>query len=282
MPRGPRLFYDIENMKPSVKNAETGPLEGTWHVVALEVDGRAIPAGMLGSARIVVKGDTFQSRGMGAVYEGKLKLDESASPKTFDLTFTAGPEKGNMNWGIYELTGDDWKLCLATRGGERPTRFATEPGTGHALQTLKRGEPGTTVTAATEAPAAEAPAGSGPATELEGEWSMVSGFMDGNPIERSMVKYGKRVTRGNQTTVQFGGQVFMKATFTLDPSKMPREIDFVHTEGMHKGKTQLGIYECDGKKLKLSSATPGQPRPADFEVRKGDGKTVAEWRFEKK
>jgi uncharacterized protein (TIGR03067 family) len=110
---------------------------------------------------------------------------------------------------------------------------------------------------------------------------MVSGFMDGHPIEASMVKYGKRVTRGNQTTVQFGPQVFMKATFKLDPAKSPREIDFLHTQGMHTGKTQLGIYEWDGKRLRLSSATPGQPRPTDFEPRKSDGKTVAEWKFEK-
>ena len=97
-----------------------------------------------------------------------------------------------------------------------------------------------------------------------------------------MVKYGKRVTRGNQTTVQFGSQVFMKATFTLDPAKSPHGIDLVHTQGMHQGKTQLGIYECDGKTMRLSAATPGQPRPADFEPRKGDGKTIAEWSLEKK
>jgi uncharacterized protein (TIGR03067 family) len=276
------LFYNIQNMKPQSKKAELGPLEGNWNVVALEVDGQPMPAGMLGTARIVVEGDRFQSLGMGAVYEGTMKLDPSANPKTFDLTFTAGPEKGNTSLGIYELDADDWKLCLTTRGGGRPKRFATEPGTGHALETLKRGNPVPGGAAPTEAADADAPGGSGPATELEGEWSMVSGFMDGHPIEGSMIKYGKRVTRGNQTSVQFGGQIFMKGAFTLGTATSPREIDFIHTQGMHKGKTQLGIYECDGKKLRLSSSTPGQPRPKDFEPRKGDGKTVAEWKFEKK
>jgi uncharacterized protein (TIGR03067 family) len=272
----------MENMKPQRQKAEPGPLDGDWNVVALEVDGQRMPAGMLEAAHIVVEGDRFQSLGMGAVYEGTLKLDPSANPKAFDLTFTAGPEKGNTALAIYELDGDDWKLCLTTRGGDRPKRFATAPGTGHALETLKRGKRVWTTDASTEAPAVESPESSGPATELEGEWSMVSGFMDGHPIESSMVKYGKRVTRGSQTTVQFGGQVFMKATFSLDPAKSPREIDFVHTQGMHQGKTQLGIYECDGKTLRLSSSTPDQPRPADFKPRKGDGKTVAEWKFEKK
>ncbi len=249
-------------------------------MVALELDGQAMPGGMLGGARIVVKGDRFQSLGMGAVYEGVMKLDPEANPKAFDLTFTAGPEKGNTALAIYELNGDDWRLCLTTRGGARPKRFATEPGTGHALETLTRGKPATIPAPAIEV--AEAPAASGPPTELEGEWRMVSGFMDGHPVEASLVKYGKRLTRGNQTTVQFGPQVFLKATFTIDQEKSPREIDFLHTEGMHSGKTQLGIYECDGSKMKLSASTPGQPRPTDFKPRKGDGKTIAEWKLEKK
>jgi uncharacterized protein (TIGR03067 family) len=270
----------MENMKTPSKKGANGPLEGTWHVVALEVDGQKMPGGMLATARIVVKGDRFESLGMGAVYEGDMKLDASVNPKAFDLTFTAGPETGNTALGIYELDGDDWKLCLTTRGGPRPKRFATEPGTGHAFETLKRGK--APVAHAEEVPAEEMLTGTGPVTELEGEWSMAGGFMDGHPIEKSLVKYGKRVTRGNQTTVKFGPQVFMQGTFTLDATKSPREIDFSHTQGMHKGKTQLGIYECDGKTFRLSSATPGQARPVDFEPRAGDGKTIAEWKFEKK
>lgn len=247
-------------------------LQGTWSVTALEVDGQKLAGGMLSGARVVVTGDRFESLGMGETYEGALTLDESARPKAFDLKFTSGPEKGNINRGIYELDGDDWKLCLATRGGPRPQEFATKPGTGHALEILKRGE----VKAA--AVQAETPAGVGPATELEGEWSMMSGFMDGHPMDKSMVKYGKRVTRGSLTSVLFGPQVFMRGTFTLDASKTPREIDVAHTEGMHAGKLQLGIYECDGETLRICYGSPGQARPTDFEPRMGDGKTVAVWK----
>jgi len=257
-------------------------LQGTWSVVALEMEGQKMPAAMLGAARIVVEGDRFQSLGMGATYEGALKLDAAANPKTFDLTFTAGPEKGSTSLGIYHLDGDDWKICLTTRGGERPKKFAADPGTGHALETLRRGPAAPLADASASAATAEAPGGSGPATELEGEWSMVSGFLDGQPLDRSMVKYGKRVTRGNQTTVRFGPQVFLEATFTLDPAKSPREIDYVHTRGTHAGKTQLGIYECGGQTLRLCSSAPGQPRPSDFEARKGDGRTVAVWKLEKR
>jgi len=266
-------------MKTGSKQALSGPLEGTWYVKTLEVDGQPMPAGMLGEARIVIQGDQFQSLGMGAVYEGIMNVDESASPKAFDLTFTAGPEKGNTALAIYEMEGEQWKLCLTTRGGPRPTQFATRPGTGHAFETLSRTP--AVRTAEPVAAAATAPP-SGAATELEGEWSMVSGFMDGEAIEPRMVKYAKRTTRGNQTTVQFGPQVFLRATFALDAAASPRTIDLVHTEGMHQGRTQLGIYECDGATFRLSASAPGAGRPTDFEPRKGDGKTVAVWKLSKK
>src|SRR5215475_11648379 len=109
------------------KRAQTDSdrLQGTWSVTALEVDGQKMAGGMLNGARVVVNGDRFQSLGMGETYEGTLTLDESAQPRAFDLKFTAGPETGNVNRGIYEVEGDDWKLCLATRGGARPAKFST-------------------------------------------------------------------------------------------------------------------------------------------------------------
>jgi uncharacterized protein (TIGR03067 family) len=260
-------------MTPRRAKPDLEILQGTWNVAALEMDGQKMPAAMLGAARIVVDGDRFQSLGMGAVYEGKLKLDPTANPKTFDLAFTVGPESGNTALGIYSLDGDEWRICLTTRGGDRPHEFAAAAGTGHALETLTRGK----AVAQIERPEA---APTGAPTELEGEWTMVSGSMDAHPIEPSMLKSGRRVTRGNQTKVLFGQQVFIDATFTLDPAKTPREIDYVHAQGMNAGKTQLGIYELDGKTLKLSSSTPGQPRPVDFEP--GSGTTVVVWALAKK
>ena len=113
-------------------------LQGIWKVTALEFDGNAMPAFMLGAATIVVNGDHFSTSGMGATYEGSVVLDAAQSPKHFTLTFDQGPEKGNSNPGIYELDGDKWRLCLATRGGARPTEFATKSGSGHACETLER------------------------------------------------------------------------------------------------------------------------------------------------
>jgi uncharacterized protein (TIGR03067 family) len=111
-----------------------------WTVTALEVDGLKMPADMLADGRIAIKGKRFTSTGMGAVYKGTLAVDEAASPRQLDMKFDAGPEKGNTNPCIYQLDGDHWKLCLATRGAVRPSQFATTPGSGFALETLTRGD----------------------------------------------------------------------------------------------------------------------------------------------
>src|SRR5438067_1527262 len=114
-------------------------LQGSWRIATMEVDGREMPAQMLAGSSIVVKGSRFTSTGMDAVYEGELVLDPSAMPRRLDMRFDAGPEKGNTNLGIYELNGDNWRLCLAMRGSVRPVSFATQAGSGFALETLTRG-----------------------------------------------------------------------------------------------------------------------------------------------
>jgi uncharacterized protein (TIGR03067 family) len=113
-------------------------LQGPWSIVALEAEGMAMPAGMLRGAKIVVQGSTFKSIAMGAVYEGILELDAVAQPKTFAMKFTPGPEKGNTNFGLYELAGDCWRICINMKAGAAPAGFATTPGSGCALEVLTR------------------------------------------------------------------------------------------------------------------------------------------------
>jgi uncharacterized protein (TIGR03067 family) len=113
-------------------------LQGSWSIQSLTMEGFDVPASMFANASIVVRANRFTSLGMGITYEGALELDSSASPRQLNMLFDAGPEKGNTNLAIYELTGDTWKLCLATRGSVRPTAFASTPGSGIALQVLHR------------------------------------------------------------------------------------------------------------------------------------------------
>jgi uncharacterized protein (TIGR03067 family) len=120
---------------------ELEKLRGTWKISALEVEGREMPKEMLGGATITIDGDNFSTTSMGATFAGKVSCDAGDKPVTIDIAFTEGPHAGQKSLGIYELMGDDWKLCLGFAGSDRPKEFATRPGSGHALELLTRERP---------------------------------------------------------------------------------------------------------------------------------------------
>src|SRR6266404_163768 len=117
--------------------------------------------------------------------------------------------------------------------------------------------------------------------KLQGEWTMVSGSADGQPMPDDMLKQMKRVCKGDETTTTMGGQLFIKAKIILDPSKTPKTIDYVMLDGFTKGKTQLGIYEVDGDTFKSCFAAPGAERTTDFTSKPGDRRKLSVWKRQK-
>ena len=117
--------------------------------------------------------------------------------------------------------------------------------------------------------------------QLQGEWAMVSGAADGQPMPEDMLKQMKRVCKGDETTTTMAGQTFFKAKITIDPSKKPKTIDYEMLEGFTKGKKQLGIYELEGDTLKSCFAGPGAERPTEFSSKPGDRRTFSVWKRQK-
>ena len=105
--------------------------------------------------------------------------------------------------------------------------------------------------------AAETDAAKKDIAQLQGEWTMVSASADGQEMPAQMRQQMKRVCKGNVTTTTMSGQVYLKATFTVDPSKTPKTIDYRMTDGFAKGQKQLGIYEINGDTFKACFAKPG-------------------------
>src|SRR5262249_53937717 len=183
-------------------------LQGTWNVTSLESNGQQMPEITFNGATIVITGDLFRSTGMGAIYEGTLELDPTQNPKAFDMLFTAGHAEGVRHPGIYKLVGDTWTLCVATQGSKRPKTFSTKADSGFALETLQRAGVGKGAKPKSKSAKAGATAGvikstqhtepsSVAATELEGEWEMLSAVFNGIPMDPNLVKWCKRITRGN-------------------------------------------------------------------------------------
>lgn len=116
--------------------------------------------------------------------------------------------------------------------------------------------------------------------QLQGEWSMVSGTADGQPMPDEMRRQMKRVCKGDELTVTSGGQLFIQAKVSIDPTRKPKTIDYEMIDGFTKGKKQLGIYELDGDTFKSCFGAPGAERPADFAGKPGDKRTSSVWKRE--
>lgn len=67
-----------------------------------------------------------------------ITLDSSSNPKSITFEFADGPLKGQKRHGIYELAGNQLKLCYGPAEKPRPTEFKAPPGSGYFLETWAR------------------------------------------------------------------------------------------------------------------------------------------------
>jgi uncharacterized protein (TIGR03067 family) len=118
-------------------------LEGTWEAVAAVVNGiKQEPKKGMGH-HLVIRGDkyTLESSGGKSFGMGTLKVDPAKKPKAIDLFPTDGKEEGKAIPCIYELNGDELRLCMGRIGRPRPENFAAADGSKHILTTYRRAEP---------------------------------------------------------------------------------------------------------------------------------------------
>jgi uncharacterized protein (TIGR03067 family) len=117
--------------------------------------------------------------------------------------------------------------------------------------------------------------------QLQGTWTIVSAQRDGHALADDYVCDFKRVTKGDVTTITHKGQLYLKATFTLDPSKNPKTIDYSVTDGQSAGGSLLGIYELHGDTVKYCFANSDFGRPTDFVTKPDDSRSMSVWKREK-
>ena len=115
-------------------------IEGTWRIVALEINGEKSSEEDSKKLTVVNGSDgTWSLRSEGnEVSKGTSTIAPTKKPKTIDLTPTEGGGKDKAHLGIYELGERTRKLCFAPPGKDRPTKFSSTPGSEHILVTFER------------------------------------------------------------------------------------------------------------------------------------------------
>jgi uncharacterized protein (TIGR03067 family) len=269
-------------------------MEGVWEYVDLEVDGTKMPASLSASSRLLIDGDRFRMETPEANFEGIFTIDVEKVPNRINIEFVEGPEAGNWSYGIFELDGDHFKICLGLTGAGRPEDFVTSEGSGHALENLRRvlktrpdgvdgGEPqphkapvnsDVTIDPSSFMSDTMTPA----LSRLQGDWVPTELIQNGLTLAESMLPWGHRTTEGNEVKVVFGGQTMVHARMRIDESKSPFAVDYLNVGRSGKGQISLGIMQWVGEEVLICMSSPGDPRPADFSCDAGSGRTLSRWR----
>jgi uncharacterized protein (TIGR03067 family) len=118
---------------------------------------------------------------------------------------------------------------------------------------------------------------------FKGTWGLTSREVDGKKDGEEEIKDVIATFDGSGTcTVRRGDKVIGAGNAKLDPTTKPRTVDVAFTEGEHKGKICLGIYEIEGDTLRVCVARPGDDRPAEFSAKGGSGRILVVYQREKK
>jgi uncharacterized protein (TIGR03067 family) len=116
--------------------------------------------------------------------------------------------------------------------------------------------------------------------KMQGNWAAVSMTVDGTTLSDDEAQSIFRTVKGDAYSVLLFSKVLGTGTFRIDATKTPKHIDAF--PGSRKGVTMKGVYELDGKRLRVCFSGPGKERPADLTSKSGSGRTLTVWEREEK
>jgi uncharacterized protein (TIGR03067 family) len=112
-------------------------LEGTWEAVACVRDGKDLPPDK-NAPVAAIEGDQLTLKVGDESRKATLKVDATKTPRTMDVTLEDGPHKGETVKALYQIKGDELKVCHGEPGTDRPTDVSSKEGSGLTVMTFKR------------------------------------------------------------------------------------------------------------------------------------------------
>ena len=105
-------------------------LQGKWHTVAGEAQGKPFSKDGIPPFTIVIAGNGKSTGQMPKnEFRFTITVDPTKKPKTIENLFESGDEKGKKQYGIYKLEGDRFTVCVTPASSakvDRPKDFATK------------------------------------------------------------------------------------------------------------------------------------------------------------
>ncbi len=117
---------------------------------------------------------------------------------------------------------------------------------------------------------------------FQGSWSLDSAQRDGKKLPQEEVQKIKLTIQGNEFVLKKESVVVSRGTFTLDPTKKPKQIDETVTGGPNQGKVYPAIYEIGDDQHTICFAAAGKERPTAFSSEPGSGHLLQVWKRDKK
>ena len=120
-------------------SAEVKALQGSWIPAKAELGAQPLPEDVLKKITLTLTNHDYVVTITGEQSDyGTWTIDTSAKPKAMTIVGTKGPNTGKTFPCIYELKGDNLRICYDLSGAKRPTEFKTEAGTKLYLVTYNR------------------------------------------------------------------------------------------------------------------------------------------------
>ena len=113
---------------------ELKKLAGTYVMVSGESGEEKVPAERVKEAKLTIEGDKYTATFGGDSVTGTLKLDRTKTPKAIDAT----DSEGKTILGIYKFEKDQFTVCFAPAGKDRPKEFAIKAGAGGFIHVWKK------------------------------------------------------------------------------------------------------------------------------------------------